>query len=317
MLGIVPDEAEFKTKFPFNLEKEEEPAPKQVPKPPTPKKTPYDIAREKYEKELKKLQDSYSQNLQYIEMIMENINKEDLISSLERPIEVDPLRKLAQIFSQENDDSQLQNETANASLLLNLDFYVEMEDEYKRRFKYGRIVDGTSPDVNTSPDLEKAEEFHRKALFDAFNQALDIERPYKDKGRPAPWSKQTRVTKQKITEAQLDKVLQKAKERVLAWCKTGAGTRLAPLPPPPQNNPDDPSGHQTKEQPLAPEEERINAVRETRLGLLMMRDLDENEGKWIDYEDEDTQIKFDLADMVLDMLASELAGFLHGKSSKK
>lgn len=63
------------------------------------------------------------------------------------------------------------------------------------------------------------------------------------------------------------------------------------------------------------EEERVNALRETRLGLLMMKDLDENEMKWVDYEDEDTQVKFDLADMVLDVLASEVAGFLHVKSN--
>jgi hypothetical protein len=26
-------------------------------------------------------------------------------------------------------------------------------------------------------------------LFDAFNIALDMERPYKEKGQPLPWSK--------------------------------------------------------------------------------------------------------------------------------
>ena len=44
--------------------------------------------------------------------MIDNINKQDLISSLEKPIDVDPLRKLAFIFSQENDDSRL-NETNN------------------------------------------------------------------------------------------------------------------------------------------------------------------------------------------------------------
>jgi hypothetical protein len=39
----------------------------------------------------------------------------------------------------------------------------------------------------------------------------------------------------------------------------------------------------------------------------MMRELEENENKLIDYEDEDTQVKFDLADMVLEELAGELA----------
>jgi hypothetical protein len=33
------------------------------------------------------------------------------------------------------------------------------------------------------------ENFHHKAVFDAFNDALDYERPYKMKGEPNPWSK--------------------------------------------------------------------------------------------------------------------------------
>ena len=32
----------------------------------------------------------------------------------------------------------------------------------------------------------------------------------------------------------------------------------------------------------------------------MMRELEENEAKWIDYENEDAQVKIDLADQILD-----------------
>lgn len=39
----------------------------------------------------------------------------------------------------------------------------------------------------------------------------------------------------------------------------------------------------------------------------MMRELVDNENRWIDFEDEDTQVKFDLADMVLEELAGEIA----------
>ena len=106
VIGLQHDEADFKTKFPFNLEKEEEapPAPR-----PTPKKedakTMDDLAREKYDSDLKKLQDGFNANVRYVEMVIANINKDELIASLERPIEADPLRKLAYIFSQENEDA--------------------------------------------------------------------------------------------------------------------------------------------------------------------------------------------------------------------
>lgn len=63
ILGEVHDEAQFKTKFPFNQEKEEElPPPPMIPtvKVETKKamedvKTVEDLAREKYEKDVKKL----------------------------------------------------------------------------------------------------------------------------------------------------------------------------------------------------------------------------------------------------------------------
>ena len=58
----------------------------------------------------------------------------------------------------------------------------------------------------------------------------------------------------------------------------------------------------------------MNQLREEKLGALMMKELEENENKWIDYEDEETQVKFDLADMVLEELAGELAQFMFYKN---
>ena len=42
----------------------------------------------------------------------------------------------------------------------------------------------------------------------------------------------------------------------------------------------------------------------------MTREIEENDVLWIDYENEDTQVKFDLADMILEELAGEAACFL-------
>lgn len=170
-----------------------------------------------------------------------------------------------------------------------------MEDEHKRSHQYENSED---------EQKERFTQYSHKALFDAFNQALDSERPYKEKGQPAPWSKQTRVVKKKITERMVDHLLQKSKEKVLTWCKTGAGTKLAPVPAaPPQSE----ENNNLPPPVLAPEADRINGLREVRIGLLMIKETEENEEKWIDYEDEDTQVKFDLADMILDVLASEVS----------
>ena len=70
------------------------------------------------------------------------------------------------------------------------------------------------------------------------NQALDSERPYKEKGQPAPWSKQTRVVKNKLTLPEVEKILKICEQKVMEWCDTNAGTTLAPLPPAPPTDSD-------------------------------------------------------------------------------
>lgn len=109
-------------------------------------------------------------------------------------------------------------------------------------------------------------------------------------------------------------MIKKAKERVIQWCQTGAGTKLAP-PPPAQKQTDFEVPNTNVN--IQPEEERVNALREERLGMLMMKELEENENKWIDYEDEDTQVKFDLADMILDDITGELVSLIMDLQSRK
>jgi len=52
-------------------------------------------------------------------------------------------------------------------------------------------------------------------IFDAFNEALDQERPYKFKGLPNPWSRQTRVTHETLKPEQVDVIIKKARDRVI------------------------------------------------------------------------------------------------------
>lgn len=129
------------------------------------------------------------------------------------------------------------------------------------------------------------------------------------KGLPNPWSKQTRVTNEALTPAQVDQIIQRARERVLEWDKTGAGTKFAPPPPPPP-----PQSEYETPAPLwaqqESEEERNKAERQERLGLLLTKEVRQREQDWLDYEIEDTQVRFDIADMILEELADEVTQFL-------
>ena len=50
----------------------------------------------------------------------------------------------------------------------------------------------------------------------------------------------------------------------------------------------------------------IQSLREDRLERLIFFEAVEEEMDWVDYEFEETQVKFDIADMILEHLADEL-----------
>ena len=65
--------------------------------------------------------------------------------------------------------------------------------------------------------------YHNKALFDAFNEALDIYRPYGLKGAPYDWKLSKECNPKIIEEEDVSRILQNAKEKVLEWCSTTCG----------------------------------------------------------------------------------------------
>ena len=194
-----------------------------------------------------------------------------------------------------------------------------MFDEIQKRYEEVHTAEKNSDEsqdskVNVS---QEAKQVQHLAIFDAFNEALDLERPYKFKGLPNPWSKQTRITKENITSTQVDQIVQKAMERVIGWDATGAGTKFAPAPPPPPLQQDydaPPQAKKTDEERKASEkqeeDDRNKAERSERLGILLTKEVHQKENDWLDYEIEDTQVRFDLADMILEELADEVTQFL-------
>ena len=78
---------------------------------------------------------------------------------------------------------------------MSLDFFQRMERLYAAKFEEeSKDVDMENPTIT----------FHHKAIFDALNAILDNERPYKEKGQPFPWSKQTRVVRKRLGKAELE-----------------------------------------------------------------------------------------------------------------
>lgn len=134
-----------------------------------------------------------------------------------------------------------------------------------QRMKQRKIDAATaeiSDDLTVSQEeTENIQNVHHYALFEALNEALDQERPYKNKGEPMPWSKNTRVVKQVSSLEQAKAILDKAKEQVIVWAKMHSGTNYAPLPEAPAATQDE-LGEEIVPPSLAEgEEERRNINR--------------------------------------------------------
>lgn len=56
--------------------------------------------------------------------------------------------------------------------------------------------------------------------------------------------------------------------------------------------------------PLDPE--KLQMLREERLQIMMVQDTEDTQNKWVDMEKEETVIKLDLADMVVEHLVKEM-----------
>ena len=145
------------------------------------------------------------------------------------------------------------------------------------------------------------ENIHNKVIFDAINESLDGLRPYGLKGPPLPWSKQNRTLTYKNGHiSQVNSIMDIVQKKILTWARTYAGTmNFSEL---------------LREYKIAYlEEDQLNQVREERLALMLASEIEENEPLWTDYEFEETSIKIDIADMILDKLFDETALLIQNK----
>lgn len=120
---------------------------------------------------------------------------------------------------------------------------------------------------------------------------MDNYRPYGLKGPPLTWSTNLRTLTYKYSEIErIDEVLFEVQDKILTWAETEAGTLTdshTVLGAPPEIR------------QIMTEKQFLNQIREERLANLLSVEINEGEPLWLDYEYEETQVKLDLADMVL------------------
>lgn len=104
------------------------------------------------------------------------------------------------------------------------------------------------------------ESFHNQLIFEAFNEALNLFRPFGKSGTPLPWkfgkNYIPRVTKEEDVEA----ILNQAREKVLNWSSLMCGY-LAPA-------------NEFQEDPSSPaNQDSLNQKKEERLSRLITQEV--------------------------------------------
>ena len=126
---------------------------------------------------------------------------------------------------------------------------------------------------------------------------MDNYRPYGLKGPPLTWSTNLRTLTYKYSEPErIDEVLYEVQEKIVNWAEIEAGTlsdsqTIVNAPP--------------EIRQIMTEKQFLNQIREERLANLLSSEIEESEPLWLDYEYEDTQVKLDLADIVLQELMGD------------
>ena len=131
-------------------------------------------------------------------------------------------------------------------------------------------------------------------VFDAVNEAINKYRPYGEDGVPMPWSSSTwRLCSNDILN--FEKVFNGIKDVLFSQSQTLAGT----MP--------------RKEFMTGDrfDEEVFTDIREKWLATLLSKDVANGENKWLNYFFEESQVKIDITDMILEDMIHEICILLN------
>ena len=268
----------------------------------------------------------------YVKEVFDAIlSKEYLfLKAFSKPIQKDFLECLTKLHYhgileeyQEDIDNSILNDIDDQSWILTIDLYLslekkrEEENDRLRKLDVDEILSSKMPSNLFKPSKGKYdkthiknklslftewEHIHNKAIFDSINEALNLFRPHGKKGEPLPWTGRggfmIDYTKTDVLASQ---ILSLVNNILLDWNSFKGG----PLPWKEfyHNNQFD--------------EEHFADFREKKLASILAYEVEkEDQNRWLDYETEESQIKLDLGDIILDRLIEEIVDILGNIGTK-
>jgi len=208
--------------------------------------------------------------------------KQDFLRNINTPLGQTTTEKLSNMHAYDyiQSESSIEISTGFQQAILDVNLYLQIENQISENEEKNDVA-------------AQLEHIHNKMLFDSFNETLDSFRPYGLKGQPYPWKSNIKVAAPKpITEENMDKILEKAKEKVIEWSSSMCGFF---------GDKED----QLLDKTSTINEEFLAQLREERLARMLASDVFEMEERWITYDDEEAEVQVELADLIFDKLVTE------------
>ena len=221
----------------------------------------------------------------YLEEIFSNSDIKEVQKNISVPLRAKPLELLNRMQEVEI-GTILETEYASFPEILSVNLYLNLENNRENSTR-------PANSLHIHQLIIEAEHIHNKMIFDAANEALQKYRPYGLQGIPMPWSFTCRFDKKNNKPIKL--ILEEVKEELLDWSTIQAG-KIS-----------------TEDMMLSNgilDEELLQQVREDRLANMLAEEIIERDNIWINYEFEETQVKLDIADMILEELSGEIIKIL-------
>lgn len=231
-----------------------------------------------------KIQTDPESVLTYSENIYKFCNINQILESVQKPREKNPLSVLQQIHENLFDTS---NTLAPLPENLNLNLYLYLENNIDQTKKTDRPI-YVSDEVHSW--LIEAEHIHNKLIFDANNEALEKFRPSDLRTLPLPFSWHLQKPKKH------QKILENVLMAVANWSEFKVGKIYS---------------SEMVNSSVVIDDEMFQQIRENNLAKMLISEIIESDCEWNNFEFEEIQTKIDLADDVVEFLSQELVNILN------
>lgn len=120
-------------------------------------------------------------------------------------------------------------------------------------------------------------------IFNCFNEALDYFRPYSLKGQPNFLKISSKLNKKEEIQ-NMEEIYNKAIAKTMEWADTLCGLL--------------PDKEEKSNESIEADIEYINHLREEKMGRMLAHEVLESEADWINYEEEEIEIKLEVSQLV-------------------